>query len=186
MVLLEITVPVQSQGCGPPLVTPGYMNPITITQGSWRPAIGNVAVKIDANFATFTPDASFLIEEGQRKWNSPLTCAAVSFTNFQDVDFTSQDLLSPAPFGEVHWEVDTPSNGFGAETISHIGFGGRVEAATIKVTPNLVVGNSMYFNYLGSHEIGSHLQSERLSIEHYAGMFHRWANYHGWSYKHVV
>lgn len=110
MVLLEITVPVQSQGCGPPLVTPGYMNPITITQGSWRPAIGNVAVKIDANFATFTPDASFLIEEGQRKWNSPLTCAAVSFTNFQDVDFTSQDLLSPAPFGEVHWEVDTPSN----------------------------------------------------------------------------
>jgi len=104
------------------------------------------------------PDASLLIEEGQRKWNSPLTCAGINFTNFQDVIFTPQDLLSPAPFGEVHWEVDVPSNGFNGETISHIGFGRRVEAATIKIAPNLVVGNSVYFNYrfacIGSHEIG--------------------------------
>ena len=154
IVLLEVTVPVQSQSCGPPLVTPGYMNPITITEGSWRPAIGNVTVKIDLEFANFAPDASLRIEEGQRKWNSPLTCAGVNFASFHDVVFTSQDLLSPAPFGEVHWEVDHPSNGRNAETISHIGFGARVESATIKVSPNLVVGNLVYFNYLGSHEIG--------------------------------
>ena len=139
IVLLELSVPVQSQSCGPPLVTPGYMDPITITNGSWRPAIGNVTVKIDTNVATFTPDASFLIEEGQRKWNNPLTCAGVNFTNFQDVIFTLQDLPNDAPFGEVHWEVDTPSNGRNAEVRAHIGFGGRVEGATIKISPNLVV-----------------------------------------------
>jgi len=154
IVLVELTVPVQSQGCFPPLVTPGYLNPITIVHGSWRPAIGNVAVKIDVNFANFTPDAPFLIEEGQRKWNSPLTCSGVNFTNFQDVVFTSDDLVNDAPFGEVHWEIDHPSSTFNGETRVHIGFGGRVEGATIKISPNLVVGNPVYFNYLGSHEIG--------------------------------
>jgi hypothetical protein len=154
MVLLEVTVPVESQSCLPPLVTPGYMNPITITQGSWRPAIGNVRVRIESSFAVFVFDATTRIEDGQRKWNNSLTCSFVNFTDFQSTNFTPQDLLLPAPVGEVHWEIDTPSNGFNAETISHIGFGGRVEAATIKVRPDLVVGNPAYFNYLGSHEIG--------------------------------
>jgi len=130
------------------------MNPITITEGSWRPAIGNVTVKIDVNFAAFMPEATFLIEEGQQKWNTPLTCSGVNFTNFQDVIFSPQDLLNDAPFGEVHWEVDLPSNGFNGETIAHIGFGGRVEGATIKIKPSLSVGDPRYFNYLGSHEIG--------------------------------
>ena len=128
--------------------------PVTITHGSWRPAIGDVTVKIDINFASLAPDASLRIEEGQRKWNSTLNCAGVKFTNFSDVVFTSQDLASPAPFGEVHWEVDFPGNGQNGETISHIGFGGRVEAATIKIRPALAVGDPRYFNYLGTHEIG--------------------------------
>ncbi|HEU4767911.1 MAG TPA: hypothetical protein VFS77_11065, partial [Pyrinomonadaceae bacterium] len=154
ILLLELTIPVQSQGCLPPLVTPGYMNPINVTWGSWRPAIGDVTVKIDSYFSEFTGDATFRIEDGQRMWNSQLTCAAVTFTNFQDVLFMTEDLLSPAPFGEVHWEVDTPSHSFNAEVIGHIGFGARVEGATIKVRPNLVFSNPVYFNYLGSHEIG--------------------------------
>lgn len=154
ILLLEVTLPVQSQGCLPPLVTPGYWNPLTITQGSWRPAIGDVTVKIDASFAHFTSDATFRIEDGQRKWNNPLTCAAVNFTNFQDVFFTNQDLVNDAPFGEVHWELDDPGSSYNGGMFGHIGFGGRVEAATIKVRPNLVVPSPVYFNYLGSHEIG--------------------------------
>ena len=154
IVLIEVTIPVQSQGCLPPLVTPGYLNPITITQGSWRPAIGNVTVKIDSSFATFTSDATFRIADGQQKWNSTLTCSAVNFTNFEDVLFTPQDLLNDAPFGEVHWEVDDPGTSFNGAVFGHIGFGARVEAATIKIRPNLVFSNPVYFNYLGSHEIG--------------------------------
>lgn len=154
LVLLEVTTPVQSQGCFPPLVTPGYGNPINITWSSWRPAIGDVTVKIDGSVANFTPDATFRIEDGQRKWNNPLTCAGVNFTNFEDVLFTPQDLLTDAPFGEVHWEVDTLSHTFNAEVVGHIGFGARVEAATVKIRPDLVFGNPVYFNYLGSHEIG--------------------------------
>lgn len=153
IVLLEVSAPAQSQGCLPPLVTPGYMSS-TITHGSWRPAIGDVTVKIDVNFANFTPDATFLIEDGQRKWNSPLTCSGVNFTNFQDVIFTPQDLLNDAPFGEVHWEVDTPSGSANGETLIHFGFGGRVESADVKIRPNLVFSNPVYFSYLGSHEIG--------------------------------
>jgi hypothetical protein len=154
LVFFELTIPVQSQGCFPPLVTPGYLNPINVTWGSWRPAIGNVTVKIDGVFASFTPDATFRIEDGQRKWNSPLTCSGVNFTNFEDVLFTPQDLVNDAPFGEVHWEVDDPGNSFNGAVFAHIGFGARVEAATIKIRPNLVFSNPVYFNYLGSHEIG--------------------------------
>ena len=129
VLLLESTVPVQSQGCFPPLVTPGYWNPITITQGSWRPAIGDVTVKIDASFANFTSDATFRIEDGQRKWNSPFTCAAVNFTNFEDVFFTNEDLVNDAPFGEVHWELDDPGSSYNGGMFGHIGFGGRIEAS---------------------------------------------------------
>jgi len=154
IVVLEIAIPVQSQGCLPPLVTPGYMNPITITQSSWRPGIGDVKVRIDGVFAQFTSDATFRIEDGQKKWNGPSTCSGVKFTHFEDVLFTSEELLSPAPFGEVHWKVDTPSGNGNAEAIIHLGFGARTEAATIKVRPNLVFSSSVYFNYLGSHEIG--------------------------------
>lgn len=152
--LLEITTPVQSQGCSPPLVTPPYGNPITITTSSWKPAIGNVTVKIEGSFAVFAFDATTRIEDGQRKWNNPLICSFVNFASFQTVSFSPQDLLSPAPFGEVHWEIDTPSTGSNAEVLSDLGEGDRVESATIKVRPDLVVGNPVYFNYLGSHEIG--------------------------------
>jgi hypothetical protein len=154
LLLFEVTMPVQSQGCLPPLVTPGYWNPLTITQGSWRPAIGDVTVKIDASFANFTSDATFRIEDGQRKWNNQLTCAAVNFTNFEDVFFTNQDLVNDAPFGEVHWELDDPGSSYNGGMFGHIGFGGRIEAATIKIRPDLIVPAPVYFNYLGSHEIG--------------------------------
>lgn len=155
IVVLELTIPVRSQApCVPPLVTPGYMNPITITAGSWMPNIGTVSVKIDENFASFGSGAASRIETGQRKWNTSLTCAGVNFGFFQEVHFTIFDLVSDPPFGEVWWQVDFPSNGFNAEVISHIGANARVDAATIKVRPDLAVPNPIYFNYLGTHEIG--------------------------------
>lgn len=54
LMVLEITTPARSQGCLPPLVTPGYMNPINTTWNSWRPAIGDVTVKIDSSFTSIT------------------------------------------------------------------------------------------------------------------------------------
>lgn len=153
IVLLDLSVPVQSQGCLPPLVTPGYLYPPNPALGSWKPAIGNVKVKIEGSFGAFAFDATTRIEDGQRKWNNTTTCSFVNFAPFETVSFTPQDLLAPAPFGEVHWEIDMPSQGYNAETLSDLGDFG-VESATIKVRPDLVVQNSTYFNYLGSHEIG--------------------------------
>ena len=155
IVLVDVTIPAQSQSCLPPLVTPGYMNILDIRHGSWRPAIGEVTVKIDSAFAEFTPDARFRIEDGQRKWNSPLTCGAgVNFAYFEDALFIGEDLVNDAPFGEVHWEVNDPGTTYAGGVFAHIGFGARVEGATIKIKPSLVFSNPVYFNYLGTHEIG--------------------------------
>ena len=47
LLVREATIPVESQACLPPLVTPPYMNKTDIRHGSWRPVIGEVVVKID-------------------------------------------------------------------------------------------------------------------------------------------
>lgn len=154
MALLELTTPVKSQDCLPPFVTPGYLNPNAIRKMAWRQFLGNVTVKIEGSFSVFVFDATTRIEDGHRKWNNPLICSGVNFGDFQNVSFTPQDLLSDAPAGEVHWEIDMPSNGFNAEVIGHLDELDQVASATIKVRPELVVPNPVYFNYLGSHEIG--------------------------------
>jgi len=158
LVVTEVTVSVESQACIPPMVTPGYMNPITITFNSWRPAIGNVIVKIDSEFNfRFANDAADRIEEGHRKWNNLITCAGVNFVDFEIVNFSAEDYDNDAPFGHVYWQVDYPGTSDNGLTFSNIGFGGRVESAVIKIRPDLAWSNSsnpIYFNYLGSHEIG--------------------------------
>lgn len=108
MVLLELSIPVQSQGCLPPFVSPGYLSPNAIRKLAWRQFIGNVTVKIEGSLSVFAFDATTRIADGHRKWNNPLICSGVNFGDFQNVSFTPQDLLSDAPAREVHWEIDTP------------------------------------------------------------------------------
>ncbi len=93
IVLLDLSMPVQSQGCLPPLITPGYLYPPNPALGSWKPAIGNVKVKIESSFGGFAFDATTRIEDGQRKWNNPSTCSFVNFAPFETVSFTPQDLI---------------------------------------------------------------------------------------------
>lgn len=155
IVLFELTIPVKSQqACQFPLVTPGYLFESNIRVGAWRQFLGNVTVKMESFFNAMAFDATSRIEDGQRKWNNPSICSFVNFVNFQNVSFSSQDLVTDAPEREVHWEVDFPSNGFNGETIVHLDEFNFVKAATIKITPALVVGDPRFFNYLGSHEIG--------------------------------
>jgi hypothetical protein len=158
LVVSEATVSVECQACLPPSVTPGYMNPIDIRHGSWRPAIGDVVVKIDSWFnLRFANDSSVRIEDGQRLWNNPSICAAVNFVDFEVVEFSSEHYDNDAPFGHVYWQVDDPGTNDNGLTFSHIGFAGRVESATIKIRPDLAwseSSNPIYFNYLGTHEIG--------------------------------
>jgi len=79
LVVSQATVSVESQVCIPPLVTPGYMNPINIKFNSWRPAIGDVIVEIDSEFnSRFANDSSYRIEDGHRKWNNSSMCAGVN------------------------------------------------------------------------------------------------------------
>ena len=69
----DVVTPVSCQGlCVPPMVTPGYMDPITITNGSWAPAT-SVTVKIDERFFLWGTTVVNRIWDGQVKWNSPLT-----------------------------------------------------------------------------------------------------------------
>jgi len=134
------------------------MNPITITKGSWRPAIGDVTVKIDRQFnLRFANDSSDRLKEGNRKWNNPFTCAGVNFVDFEVIDFSAEDYNRNAPVGRVNWQVNDPGTSDNGNTFSHVDSAGRVQSATIKIRPDLAWSNSSdprYFNYLGSHEIG--------------------------------
>src|SRR5262245_14096867 len=158
LVVSEVTVSVNSQVCSPPFVTPGYLDPITITNGAWRPAIGDVRVKIDRQFnLRFANDSSDRIKQGNQKWNNPLTCAGVNFVDFEVIDFSAEDYNSNAPVGRVNWQVYNPGTGDNGNTFSHVDSAGRVQSATVKIRPDLAWSNSSdprYFNYLGSHEIG--------------------------------
>jgi hypothetical protein len=144
LVVSELTVTVESQACTSPLVTPGYMNPITITHGAWRPGSGNVTVKIDNGFnASFAEDSAARIEEGHRKWNNPSICAGVNFVGFEEMEFSEADYDNDAPFHQVHWQVDETGTNDNGLTFSHIGFAGMVDSATIKIRPDLAWSSSM-------------------------------------------
>jgi len=55
----------------------------------------------------------------------------------------------------VWWQNDDPLTGFNGGVFAVIGFGGFVEAARIKIRPNLInIAQGTYYNYLGTHEIG--------------------------------
>jgi hypothetical protein len=159
----DLATPVSCQGgCVPPLVTPGYMDPITITNGSWAPAT-NVTVKIDERYFLWGPTVVNRIWAGQVKWNSTLTCSGVFFDDFEAVVFDQDDYANPPPFHHHYWFVAVPApNPDGSprngEMQSFIGFGGRVVGAITRIHPNLAFNpqssDPSLFNYFGTHETG--------------------------------
>jgi hypothetical protein len=159
----DLATPVSCQGgCVPPLVTPGYMDPITITNGSWTPTT-SVTVKIDERYFLWGTTVVNRIQDGEVKWNSPLTCSGVSFHDFEAVVFNQGDYANPPPFHHHYWFVAVPSpNSDGSprngETESAIGFGGRVVGAITRIHPNIAFNpqssDPSLFNYFGSHETG--------------------------------
>jgi hypothetical protein len=147
----DTSVKVSSQTC----TQPDYMwqNPF---RKFWRPNFGNVVVKIDTRFASqypIAPEAPTRISAGHQMWNDA-TCAGVKFTDFSTQQFTEADYDAEAPSGHVYWQVDDPGTSFNAGVFSHFGADDRVISADIKVRPDLVVPDPVYFNYLGTHEIG--------------------------------
>jgi hypothetical protein len=109
VVSFDLATPVGCQGgCVPPLVTPGYMNPITITIGSWEPTT-SVTVKIDERYFLWGPTVVNRIQDGEVKWNSPLTCSGVSFNDFEAVVFNQDDYANPPSFHHHYWFVAVPA-----------------------------------------------------------------------------
>ena len=158
----ELATPVSCQlGCVPPLVTPGYMDPITITNGSWAPAT-SVSVQIDERFFLWGSTVVNRIWEGEEKWNNPLTCSGVSFHDFNAVIFNEADYASQPPNYHHYWFVAVPSPAADGSPRNGEtqGFsdGGRTYAAITRINPNLAFdsrsSDPSYFNYLGSHEVG--------------------------------
>jgi hypothetical protein len=88
--------------------------------------------------------------------DNPLICSGVTFSGFDTQPFIQADYVTPAPSRQVHWELTDPGNGFNAGAQSNIGLGDFVISADIQVSPTLIVPdhNAIYFNYLGTHEIG--------------------------------
>jgi len=160
---LDLATPVSCQGgCVPPLVTPGYMDPITITNGSWTPTT-SVTVKIDERYFLWGTTVVNRIHDGEVKWNSPLTCSGVSFHDFEAVVFNQDNYANPPPFHHHYWFVAVPApNPDGSprngETQSFTGSGGRVWGAITRIHPNIAFNpqssDPSLFNYFGSHETG--------------------------------
>jgi hypothetical protein len=163
VLILDLATPVSCQGgCVPPLVTPGYMDPITITNGSWTPTT-SVTVKIDERYLLWGSTVVNRIQAGEVKWNSPLTCSGVSFNDFETVVFNQDDYANPPPFHHHYWFVAVPApNPDGSprngETQSFTGSGGRVGGAITRIHPNIAFNpqssDPSLFNYFGSHETG--------------------------------
>jgi len=163
VLILDLATPVSCQGgCVPPLVTPGYMDPITITNGSWTPTT-SVTVKIDERYLLWGSTVVNRIQAGEVKWNSPLTCSGVSFNDFETVVFNQDDYANPPPFHHHYWFVAVPApNPDGSprngETQSFTGSGGRVWGAITRIHPNIAFNpqssDPSLFNYFGSHETG--------------------------------
>ena len=148
----EITQPAGSQSCGN---RPQFYNAtIPPPKTYWTPDTGVVVVKIDDSFQSLHPDAIERIIDGNEKWNNPLTCSLVHFTDFETVLFTDEQYADPAPMHHVYWQVDDPNSPFGAGVAIEAAFGGFVFSARVKIKPNMIVPDPRFFNYLGTHEIG--------------------------------
>lgn len=155
ILIIDSGVPVSSQSCN----QPDYMwkNPL---RKYWKPNLGDVTVKIDSRFATQNPqeapDAVSRIAAGHQKWNDSQICSGVKFVNFDAQAFTQTDYSSAAPAGHVYWQVTDPGNGFSGGAQSNIGPGDFVISANIQIVPNLLLPdhNPIFYNYLGTHEIG--------------------------------
>jgi hypothetical protein len=76
VVVVDSIAPASCQGCTPPLVTPGYMDPITITNGSWAPSTA-VTVKISDEYGLWSSEAADRIAEGTEKWETISSCLLV-------------------------------------------------------------------------------------------------------------
>ena len=154
ILVFDRTTPVCSQGlCAPPLVTPRYMDPITITNGSWVPSL-SVTVRIDSLMSSFGDGLPERIEAGQRKWNPPSTCAGVVFSDFGIQAFTQSEIDNHPPDGRMYWLVAEPTGIEFARMFAKINDQGRVVAARVKIRPGVQFGDLTIFNYLGSHETG--------------------------------
>lgn len=145
--IVNITFPVNSQTCD----IPRYMlRPIHVA--SWLPS-SHVSVQIDS---AFSEPKRAGIEAGNALWNNPvIACSGVTFNDFDSVFIPPEELDDTPPPGHLIWQEDDPLTGFNGGVFYEFGFGGFVEAARIKIKPNLVnIANGTYFNYLGSHEVG--------------------------------
>ena len=152
ILVFDRTTPACSQGlCVPPLVTPGYMDPITISNGSWVPSLA-VTVRIDSLVSTFGTGIPGRIEAGQRKWNPPNTCSGVVFENFSVQSFTQSEIDNHPPDGRMYWLVAEPTGNEFARMFGKVNEQGRVVAARVKIRPGIQFGDLTIFNYLGSHE----------------------------------
>ena len=152
ILMLDISPPVESQTCGN---RPQFYNPLNPPPKSyWTPDTTNVIVKMDSFFSTLQEDAISRLIDGNEKWNSPLTCSLVHFTNFETVFFTSAEYLNAPPMHHVYWQVDDPQSPFNGGVFIESAFGGFVFSARVKIKLNIVIPDPRYFNYLGTHEIG--------------------------------
>lgn len=125
----------------------------------WRKDFGPVIVKIDSRFNNqyeWALDAKDRIKAGQEKWNSLELCTGVKFTDFGLKDFTPAELTDESPSAHVYWVFGQPPvASWNADTLVYIGENEHVIAAKITVRPDFTVPNNpVYFNYLGTHEIG--------------------------------
>ena len=129
---------------------------------TWAPST-SVTVKIDERYFLWGTTVVNRIQDGEVKWNAPLTCSGVSFHDFEAVVFNQDDYANPPAFHHHYWFVAVPApNPDGSprngETQSAIGFGGRVVGAITRIHPNLAFNpqssDPSLFNYFGSHETG--------------------------------
>lgn len=111
-----------------------------------------VTVKIDSQFSAAKASE---IAQGNALWNHPvlLACSGVTFSGFDSVIIPEEDLENTPARGHLIWQEDDPLTGFNGGVFLELGFGGFVEAARIKIKPN-VSNLAGYFNYLGTHEVG--------------------------------
>jgi hypothetical protein len=147
IIIANITDTANSQTCD----VPRYAHePIHVS--SWLPGT-HVTVQIDDSFSDSKRNG---IEVGNQLWNNALlSCSGVTFNDFDPIFIDQEDVDDTPPQGYLVWQEDDPLTGFNGGVFMEIGFAGWVEAARIKIRPNLVnIANGTYFNYLGTHEVG--------------------------------
>ncbi|HJP92209.1 MAG TPA: hypothetical protein VJ875_09655 [Pyrinomonadaceae bacterium] len=108
--MTDTVQPVESQSCGN---RPQFYNPTILPPKSyWPPDTTMVVVKVDTFFQSMQVDAIDRIIDGNEKWNNPLTCSLVHFTDFETVFFTEAQYADAAPMHHVYWQVDKPDSPF--------------------------------------------------------------------------